>query len=196
MAVQLNESLEVGIFDQDGTLYPSSGELGSRLSQLTREWLLEVIHPRIVSFDDFRRQNPNFAEALARHGIQLQDWQREVCDRLAGDIASLVEPRRALVEFLEKIAKRRFVVTLSSEAFSKALIEALGLTNTFEAVINAREINKGTAYRSIRELTDASPCAIGVFGDNRQVDLQPGAELGFRTFYVNPSQDITDQYLI
>lgn len=196
MAELPNRKLEVAIFDQDGTLYPSNSGLGRRLSLLTRNWLLEVVHPKIVSFEEFRSHNPNFIEALSNHGIPLDDWHREVCDRVAGEVSQLIQPRRSLIEFLEKVANRRFLVTLSSQSFTRSLIEALGVEQLFEEAINFTCPDKGVAYKLILEKTSTLPSKVGVFGDNKAIDLKPGAILGCRTFYVDPTQDITDQKLI
>lgn len=191
-----NRKLEVAIFDQDGTLYPSSSELGRRVSLLTKNWLLEVVHPRIVSFEEFRTHNPNFTEALSNHGISLDDWHRDVCDRVAGEVSQLIQPRKALIEFLGRVADRRFLVTLSSQSFTRALIETLGIEQLFEEVINLTCSNKGMAYQLILGKTSSAPAKVGVFGDNKDIDLKPGEALGCRAFYVNPAQDITDQKLI
>lgn len=186
-------NLDAYVFDQDGTLYPVTSPLGKALSTNTRNWLLSQL-PEGTSFDAVRHRFPNFTDALVHFGLSLSDWHESVCDPLSLEVGDLLQSDPRLIEFLDALSGSSYVVTLSSERFSQALLQALGVASRFSHVFNLREPVKGPTYEGILQSRSSLPDRIGVFGDNRKVDLAPAERLGMKAFYVDPSFPITDQY--
>ena len=186
-------NLETYIFDQDGTLYQRGTPLGQALSNDTRDWLLAKITP-VISFDELRRRFPNFTDALDHYGLNLPQWQTEVCDPLSEKMSCLIEPDPSLVDFLDSLAGSKYLVTLSSAQFTHALLQVLGIGGHFKRVFNLNSKDKGLAYAEIQGVEGVDPQKIGVFGDNEDIDLNPARRQGMETFFVDSNRSITEQF--
>ncbi len=185
--------LDACIFDQDGTLYCNQTQLAQALSERTRDWLLSHVEPKI-SFQEVKNRFPNFTDALAHYSLSLSKWHLDVCDPLSNSMHQLIERDNALINFLNSLSCSHYLVTLSSQKFTKTLLNILGLENHFKKVFNLTIEDKGPAYTEILRLEQLDPSRICVFGDNLDIDLTPARIQGFTTFLVDPFSSISQQF--
>lgn len=180
------------VFDQDGTLYPKTSQLGVELSRATKYWLCEKGKMDNEQFDIFKNKYPNFTEGLNSLNLDLISWHEEVQTSLIDRIDGIVDINKRLIEIIIKL-RNCYLVTFSSVNFSDAVLINLGVQEHFKKKIHINNGSKIDAYRNIQLNQNNTPAETLVIGDNDQADLAPARELGMSTLLIDSRRDLVDQ---
>ncbi|MGB9775978.1 MAG: pyrimidine 5'-nucleotidase [Anaerolineae bacterium] len=189
------------VFDLDETLYPTSAGLMQDVARRITDWLQrhlglgveEAAHLREVYI---HRYGTTLAGLLAEHRekVEVEDYLAYVHDVPVEDY---LRPDPALRAMLTGIPLRRVVFTNSSAEHSARVLNALGIADLFERVVDIRALNfvhkpqRGAYERLLALLSAPGPACILI--DDRAVNLQPAKALGMTTVLVNGSpQDGVD----
>lgn len=189
------------VFDLDETLYPTSAGLMQDVARRITDWLQrhlglgpeEATHLREVYIHLY---GTTLAGLLAEHRekVDVEDYLAYVHDVPVEDY---LRPDPALRAMLTGIPLRRVVFTNSSAGHAARVLNALGIADLFERVVDIRALNflhkpRREAYERLLTLLSApGPACIMI--DDRVVNLQPAKALGMTTVLVNgPPQDGVD----
>ncbi len=183
------------VFDLDETLYPTSAGLMQDVARRITDWLQrhlgldaeEATHLREVYI---HRYGTTLAGLLAEHRekVDVEDYLAYVHDVPVEDY---LRPDPALRAMLTGIPLRRVVFTNSSAEHSARVLNALGIADLFERVVDIRALN--FVHKPRREAYERLLALLGVPGpaciliDDRAVNLQPARALGMTTVLVNGS---------
>jgi len=189
------------VFDLDETLYPTSAGLMQDVARRITDWLQrhlglgpeEATHLREVYI---HRYGTTLAGLLVEHRekVDVEDYLAYVHDV---PIEGYLRPDPALRAMLTGIPLRRVVFTNSSAEHSARVLNALGIADLFERVVDIRALNfvhkpRREAYERLLALLSA-PGPACILIDDRVVNLQPAKALGMTTVLLNgPPQDGVD----
>ncbi|MGQ9468195.1 MAG: pyrimidine 5'-nucleotidase [Anaerolineae bacterium] len=193
--------LTYAVFDLDETLYPTSAGLMHDVARRITDWLRrylglgpeEAAHLREVYVHHY---GTTLAGLLAEHRgkVDAEEYLAYVHDVPVEDY---LRPDPALRAMLTGIPLRRVVFTNSSAEHAARVLNALGIADLFEQVVDIRALHfvhkpRREAYEQLLALLDTSgPACILI--DDRAVNLQPAKALGMTTVLVNgSSQDGVD----
>lgn len=189
------------VFDLDETLYPTSAGLMQDVARRITDWLQrhlglgpeEAAYLREVYIHQY---GTTLGGLLAEHREELdvEDYLAYVHDVPVEDY---LRPDPALRAMLKDISLRRVVFTNSSAEHAARVLNALGVADLFERVVDVRALN--FIHKPRREAYERLLALLGVPGsaciliDDRAVNLQPAKTLGMTTVLVNgPPQDGVD----
>lgn len=184
---------KVHIFDQDGTLYSRKTAFADRISKRTRAWLQSYVKVPDETAESLRLKFPNFTDVLSHLGLTLGQWHQEVLDPLSNPCEEWVDVNQPLVDLLNRIEGKKYVVSFSSAKLSHVILSRMGVRDLLEEVYNLKIPSKAPVYRKILTREQVDPKAVVIYGDNVKMDLMPGQELGCRTHYIDPDQCISKQ---
>lgn len=193
--------LTYAVFDLDETLYPTSTGLMQDVGRRITDWLRrhlglgpeEATHLREVYVHHY---GTTLAGLLAEHRekVDVEEYLAYVHDV---PVADYLRPDPALRAMLTGIPLRRVVFTNSSAEHSARVLNALGIADLFERVVDIRALN--FVHKPRREAYEQLLALLGTTGpaciliDDRAVNLQPAKALGMTTVLVNSSsQDGVD----
>lgn len=181
------------VFDLDETLYPTSAGLMQEVGQRITDWLQrhlglnpqEASHLREVYIHSY---GATLGGLLAEHAgtVDVEDYLAFVHDV---PVDAYLRPNPPLRAMLAAIPLRRAVFTNSTMEHARRVLDALGIADLFERVVDIRALNfihkpRPEAYRRLLALLDApGPACIMV--DDRAVNLQSAKRLGMTTVLVN-----------
>lgn len=177
------------IFDQDGTIYPSSNDLWTLLSTRTQEWMCKQ---KTMLFDDFtffKRQYPVFTDWLTALWLSLSDWHREVQEFMLEDICSLLQPDYKLQSCLAQM-NNCYLVTYSSENFANKVLYALWVHEYFDVVYSVVTPDKWDIYLKIKNTLSVDSSELLVIWDNVIADLEPAIKLWMHTHHLSWDENI------
>jgi len=189
------------VFDLDETLYPTEVGLMQDVGRRITEWLqrhlgLEATEASRIRELYVRLYGTTLGGLLAEHSdrVDVEDYLAFVHDVPVEDY---LRPDPALRAMLETIPLRRVVFTNSTSEHALRVLNALGIADLFERIVDIRALNfihkpRLEAYQRLLTLLGArGPACILV--DDRPVNLQPAKRLGMTTILLNgPSQDGVD----
>lgn len=181
------------IFDLDETLYPTSAGLMQDVARRITDWLQrhlglgpeEAAHLREAYV---HRYGTTLAGLLAEHRekVDVEDYLADVHDV---PVEAYLRPDPALRAMLTAIPLRRVVFTNSSAEHTARVLNALGIADLFEQVVDIRALD--FIHKPRREAYERLLALLGVPGpacilvDDRVVNLQPAKALGMTTVLVN-----------
>lgn len=181
------------VFDLDETLYPTSAGLMQDVARKINDWLQchlglgteEATHLREVYV---HRYGTTLAGLLAEHRekVDVEEYLAYVHDVPVEDYLRLNLALRAM---LTGIPLRRVIFTNSSAEHAARVLNALGIADLFERVVDIRALNfvhkpRQEAYERLLALLSA-PGPACILIDDRVVNLQPAKALGMTTVLVN-----------
>lgn len=189
------------VFDLDETLYPTSAGLMQDVAQRITDWVQRHLGlgPEEASYLRevyIHRYGTTLAGLLAEHRekVDVEDYLAYVHDV---PVETYLRPEPALRAMLTGIPLRRVVFTNSSSEHAARVLNALGVADLFERVVDIRALN--FIHKPRREAYERLLALLGVPGpaciliDDRVVNLQPAKALGMTTVLVSgPPQDGVD----
>ena len=183
--------MSVLLFDLDNTLYPHSLGVVARIDQRINEYL----HTRVgIALDDVDRVRRGFwAEhgttlrgLMLRHGVDAEDYLDFVHDIVIDD---LLAPDPDLGALLGRVPGRKIVFTNASRAHARRVLAALGVAESFEAVLSLEDFGyvskpATAAFDAVLARTAARAADCSLIDDLR-TNLAAAKRLGMRTVWVD-----------
>jgi putative hydrolase of the HAD superfamily len=128
------------LFDLDNTLYLPGHELFTLVDQRIMSYMVEVVGIPREDVDDLRRSywqryGLTMRGLMRHHGIDPEDYLAYVHDV---DVAGRLRPDPELRRALQALPLRRVIFTNSSFDHSVRVLNALGLSDTFEEIFDIR----------------------------------------------------------
>ncbi len=187
------------IFDQDGTLYPRSSDLGKKITLLTKLWFQRSLNIPTEKIEEFYSSLPNkfplIYDAIKAYGLSLESYFRDVFDSL--DLEGLIDKNEELISFLKSVSVPVYIVTLAPLNYSKRLQSSLGIFNyvsqTF-CVYNFNPMKKITVYEYIRGKIVAKPNEMLVVGDNFETDIKEAQQRGYDVILISKHRKIRQTF--
>lgn len=181
------------IFDLDETLYPTHIGLMQNIGQKITRWLQRHLG---LSAEEASRLREVYVQLygttlgglLAEHAgeVDVEDYLAFVHDVPVEDY---LRPDPALRAMLTALPLRRVVFTNSTAEHARRVLNALGIADIFEHIVDIRALNFIhkpclEAYERLLALLSAQgPACILI--DDRAVNLRPARQLGMTTILVN-----------
>ena len=179
-------------FDLDDTLYPSSNGLWDAIRTRMSLYMHERVGLPLNEVPSIRR---NYFETYGttlrglqiHHQVNADDYLAYVHD-LA--LEEYLEPNPELVSILTSLPQKKWIFTNADGNHARRVIEFLGLSGSFEGVIDLRAIDFACKPEMVafqRALAIAgNPNPTGcVLLDDSPANLLAARELGFTTVLVN-----------
>jgi len=181
------------VFDLDETLYPTSAGLMQDVARRITRWLEhhlgmdpeEASRLREVYIHRYGTTLGGLLAERARE-VDVEDYLAFVHDV---PVEAYLRPDPALRAMLTAIPLRRVVFTNSTAEHAARVLNALGIADLFERVVDIRALNfihkpRREAYERLLTLLD-TPGPACILIDDRAVNLQPAKQLGMTTVLVN-----------
>lgn len=189
------------IFDLDETLYPTGTglmeEVGRRITRWVQHHLgLDAGEASRLRELYVRLYGTTLGGLLAEHPgqVDVEEYLAFVHDV---PVEKYLRPDPALRAMLDAIPLRRVIFTNSTSEHARRVLNALGIADLFENIVDIRALNfihkpRREAYERMLALLGAQgPACILV--DDRAVNLRPAKQLGMTTILLNgPRQDGVD----
>jgi putative hydrolase of the HAD superfamily len=178
------------LFDLDNTLYLPEHELFTLVDQRIISYMVEVVGIPREDVDDLRRSywqryGLTMRGLMRHHGIDPEDYLAYVHDV---DVAGRLRPDPELRRALQALPLRRVIFTNSSFDHSERVLNALGLSDTFEEIFDIRVANYlpkpyPEPYRAVlsRIGTSADRC---IMVEDSADNLRTAKDLGMGTILV------------
>jgi putative hydrolase of the HAD superfamily len=190
------------LFDLDNTLYLPDHELFTLVDQRIISYMVEVVGIPREEVDDLRRSywqryGLTMRGLMRHHGIDPEDYLAYVHDV---DVAGRLRPDPELRRALQALPLRRVIFTNSSFDHSVRVLNALGLSDTFEEIFDIRVAGYlpkpyPEPYRAVlsRIGTSADRC---IMVEDSADNLRTAKDLGMGTILVgngatHPFVDVT-----
>jgi FMN phosphatase YigB (HAD superfamily) len=155
------------------------------MSALIRNWFKSQL--RISDecadrfFETLRYTYPSALEAIEEYGLSLKSFHRCVFGNLKPNLH--LKKDKNLQRTFSKLLGKKFLVTLSSEEYSKRMLEVLGVGQHFSGIynpgVNWHTCRKVDVYEAIRHEYGLFPSEICIVGDNYVVDLEAAYKEGY-----------------
>lgn len=202
VSTESEKSRQVIIFDMDGTLYQLDGENNGY-----RESTLETtINKRMVDFISQNEGIPTqqaikiFKQAISdpvgasqflsqRYQISRIDYFNSVWNISPENI---VKNYQDSIQTISSIPQQIKLILLSSapRIWVNQVIDFLGIKDKFETIYSGEDFKlKTEIFQKISQLYQ--PKNVTSVGDQEKTDIQPAADLGFKTLLIKKPQDIT-----
>ncbi len=181
------------VFDLDETLYPTSAGLMQDVARRITWWLQTHLGLGPEEASRLREvyihlYGTTLGGLLAERAgeVDVEDYLAFVHDV---PVEAYLRPDPALRAMLTAIPLRRVVFTNSTGEHAARVLNALGIADLFERVVDIRALNFIhkpclEAYKRLLDLLDA-PGPACILIDDRAVNLQPAKQLGMTTVLVN-----------
>lgn len=179
------------IFDQDGTLYPKESKLYKYTSSLTQNWVKSSLKLNQIQLEKIytmlKQEFPNPFDGFQYLGLTINDYHDNVFNQVNCDL--FIEVDNRLINILEKIKIPKYIVTLSSKAFSEKLLATLQLDTLFEKTYLVSDYknsnNKLLIYEEIRKNLNLKHSEVCIIGDNYMVDLEDAKMKGYMCILIS-----------
>ena len=199
--IETEQQREVIVFDMDGTLYQLDGNncsyTGSTLERKILENCLEFISQK-------ERIKPEQTETVMNQGLQdrigLSNFlaqrysitRKQYFDAVwnidpRGMIFNYQEPVRTILR-LAQTKKKLILLTSAPQIWQRRVTDFLGISQYFESVYSGEDFGQKEEIFSILAQR-YSPGKILSIGDQEEMDIQPAAALGCKTFLVQNPND-------
>jgi putative hydrolase of the HAD superfamily len=190
------------LFDLDNTLYLPEHELFTLVDQRIISYMVEVVGIPREDVDDLRRSywqryGLTMRGLMRHHGIDPEDYLAYVHDV---DVAGRLRPDPELRRALQALPLRRVIFTNSSFDHSVRVLNALGLSDTFEEIFDIRVAGYlpkpyPEPYRAVLSRIGAAADRCIMVEDSAE-NLRTAKELGMGTILVgngatHPFVDVT-----
>jgi len=181
------------VFDLDETLYSTSAGLMQDVARRITRWLEHHLGMDPEEASRLRevythRYGTTLGGLLAERAreVDVEDYLAFVHDV---PVEAYLRPDPALRAMLTAIPLRRVVFTNSTVEHAARVLNALGIADLFERVVDIRALNfihkpRLEAYERLLALLDA-PGPACILIDDRAVNLQPAKQLGMTTVLVD-----------
>lgn len=178
------------LFDLDDTLYPATLGVVARIDRRINEYLAARLSIPAADVDGMRRRfwrdhGTTLRGLMERYHVDPDDYLAYVHDL---DLSDLLGPDSRLGEMLDRLPQRKAVFTNASRRHARNVLDLLGITDRFEAVLGLedhRYVPKPfpEAYQGVLARLGASgrDC---VFVEDSLKNLAPARTLGMRTVWV------------
>jgi len=179
-------------FDLDDTLYPSSNGLWDAIRTRMSLYMHERVGLPLNEVPSIRR---NYFETYGttlrglqiHHQVNADDYLAYVHD-LA--LEEYLEPNPELVSILTSLPQKKWIFTNADGNHARRVIEFLGLSGSFEGVIDLRAIDfackpEMVAFQRALAIAGNPNPAGCVLLDDSPANLLAARELGFTTVLVN-----------
>jgi len=181
------------VFDLDETLYPTSVGLMQDVSRRITLWLQRHLGMGPKEASRLREvyihlYGTTLGGLLAERAgeVDVEDYLAFVHDV---PVEAYLRPDPALRAMLAAMPLRHVVFTNSTAEHATRVLNALGIADLFERIVDIRALNfihkpRREAYGRLLALLDA-PGPACILIDDRAVNLQPAKQLGMTTVLVN-----------
>jgi putative hydrolase of the HAD superfamily len=186
------------IFDLDNTLYPSSCDLFSQISQrmtLYVHRLLEIPmdEARVLQKTYYEDHGTTLNGLMKVHHVDAEDYLAFVHDIDLGALS----PDPDLAAVVAGLPGRKFVFTNGCTNHAGRVLARLGLDSHFDAVWDIRTIGftpkpDATAYRTVLAHAGSNGAAAAMFEDIAR-NLVEAHELGMTTVWLKNGSEWSDQ---
>lgn len=196
------EQRQVIIFDMDGTLYQLDGEnngfKGSTLESTVNKRMIDFISQKEdisteQAIEIFRQaiSNPVGASQFLseRYQITRTDYFNTVWNI---DPENIVKNYQNSVQTISNMPKgiKLILLTSSPKIWADQVLNFLGIKDRFETIYTGEGFKtKEEIFQNISQLYQSEN--ITSVGDQEKTDIQPAADLGFKTLLIKKPQDIT-----
>lgn len=186
-------SVRTWIFDLDNTLYPPEARLFDQIEPRMTDWLMRALGVSRAKANEMRqdywtRYGTTLAGLMHEHRIDPHDYLHDV-HRI--DVSHMV-PDPALKQHIEGLPGRRIVFTNGSAPYADMVLEAVGLSQSFDAIYGTehaefRSKPDRAAFERILSHENADPTGAAMFEDVPR-NLEVPHDLGMRTVLVAPAR--------
>ncbi len=174
------------VFDLDGTLIDSLADLTAAVNHCLRALGAEALPREAVAGYVGEGARVLVQRALgARHQEHLEDGLRLFMTYYAAHLLDHTRPYPGIVEMLARLAARRLALSVLSnkpEAMSRAILDGLGLSAYFVAVLGGDSLSSRkpdpAGLEHLRALIATPPARVLVVGDS-VIDLRAARAAGF-----------------
>ena len=187
-------SIELIIFDQDGTLYPRSHKLYQETRRITKQWILSNSDINLNNIDliyDLLSTNyPNPYLGFMSLGLSVESYMENVFDKIHPK--DILEYNPILYEYFRNNKKKKVLVTFSSPNYTNELQNTLGIKKYFNEILYVKDTtsySKKECYISIANKFNVKNENIMVLGDNFENDIKPAIEIGCKTVLISEDGD-------
>ncbi len=188
--------VDTWIFDLDDTLYPRSAGLHEQMKARVVGFIADLMNlntteAEAIHSDYYERYGATLQGLMELHGVApapFLDFVHTI------DLSSLSHDD-LLVRALEALPGRRIVFTNSSRRHAASVLEAMKMTDLFEATYSIEDCGfigkpQRSAYASILAAHAIDPRTSAMF-DDRIGNLVVPHDLGIRTVLISPLSDPT-----
>lgn len=186
--------VDTWIFDLDDTLYPRSAGLHEQMKARVVLFIADLMklsaaEAEAIHTDYYERYGATLQGLMELHGVDPAPFLDFVH---AIDLSPLSHDE-LLVKALETLPGRRIVFTNSSRRHATSVLEALKMTDLFEATYSIEDCGfigkpQRSAYAGILAAHAIDPRTSAMF-DDRVGNLVVPYDLGIRTVLVSPCGD-------
>ena len=192
-------------FDLDGTLYRVDNGLMADIDHRLDEWILktvpmpenEVLSFRHRLFDRYGGTLPGLAIEYGSDYFASLRYCHDV------PVDKYIYPNPALRQLLLKLPGRKFVFTSAYRFYAKKVLDALGVSDLFEGIIDAIDVFPtpkpfSAAYRRAFQISAETDIRRCVFLDDQPRNVDAGHREGFFAVQVgtgHPRSDFADAYI-
>ena len=188
--------IKIFIFDLDGTLYSSKSDLYVVMSKLIRDWFIVQFDVKEdyekIFFENLKCSHPSAIEAIYKYELSIKNFHEHVFEDLNPDL--YLSEDKQLQYILSNLSGHKFLVTLSSQKYSRKVLDALGISQYFFRIynpgINWHTCKKVDVYEMIRKEFKLASNELCIIGDNYAVDIADAKILGYKCILL--SDNVTD----
>lgn len=179
------------VFDQDGTLYLDDTKLSSDLRLKTKHWLkmkLNLSNKSIERlYERLKNQYPHPFHGFQSLNIEPLEYHSQIFNQI--DPNNYFETDQRLVKLLQELPQLKYVATLASPSYSKALQATLGITSlikqTYYAIDFFPAYSKKSIYQLIATTLNLQYSELCIIGNSFELDIIPAIEIGCQAVYIS-----------
>ena len=193
--------VDTWVFDLDDTLYPRSIGLHDQMKRrvvlfIAEQMKIDHAAAEAVHLDYYQRYGATLHGLIDLHGIAPRDF----LDFIHDIDLSVLGRNEALIAALRALPGRRIVFTNASRGHAVAALEAMGMSDLFDAIASIEDsdfLGKPhlSAFSGFLDAHGVNPLTSAMFED-RPGNLVVPHELGMKTVLViDPAIDEVDNFL-
>ena len=192
-------------FDLDGTLYNSDNGLIENIDHRLDEWILKTVpmpEDEVLSFRHrlFSRYGGTLPGLTIEYGSDFFASLR-YCHDVPVD--RYIFPNPALRDVLQRLPGRKYVFTSAYRCYAKRVLDALGVSECFEGIIDAIDVFPKPkpfpeAFQRAFQISGEADIRRCVFLDDQPRNVEAGHREGFFSVQVSsshPRSESADGYI-